>query len=179
MKPALIAALIILLLTTACVRLVSTAQPMSGRNPFTPAADARLCAAADLQTSSSAHEDVGVVILGVTLINASKRPCSLQNPPQVTLFDAAQPLDVQVTQAESLQTPPAPAVLTIAPGESVILILTWRNHCGAAPKTGPAVNLALPGGETLNIQAGAPVVPRCEAANAPSTLTVNPYSYPP
>jgi hypothetical protein len=179
MKPAPLAALILLLLTTACVRPASTAQPMSGRNPFTPAAGARLCAAADLQTSSSAHEDAGAVILGVTLINASMRPCNFQNPPQVTLFDADQPLDVQVTQAEPLETPPVPTVLTIAPGESVILILAWRNQCGAAPKTGAAIHLALPDGETLNIKTGAPVVPRCDAANAPSTLTVNPYSYPP
>jgi hypothetical protein len=179
MKPACLAALTILLLTTACVRLASAAQPMPGQNPFTPAADARLCAAADLQTSSSAHEDAGAVILGVTLINASMQPCSLQNPPQVTLLDADQPLDVQLIQAEALQTPPVQAALTIAPGESAILILAWRNSCGAAPKTGPGIRLTLAAGETLNIKTGAPAVPRCDDPNAPSTLTVNPYSYPP
>jgi hypothetical protein len=152
---------------------------MTGRNPFTPAADARLCAAADLQTSSNVHEDTGAIILGVTLINASTRPCSLQNPPQVTLLNADQPLAIQMTEAEPLQTPPIPAALTISPGESAILILVWRNYCGGALKNAPGIHLALAAGETLNIKAGAPAVPRCEAATAPSTLTVNPYSYPP
>jgi len=177
MKSALLAALTILLLTTACVRLASTAQP--GRNPFTPDADAPLCAAADLQTSSNAHEDAGAIILGVTLINASRRPCSLQNPPQVTLFNANQPLDVQTTRAEPLQTPPVPTALTIFPGESAILILAWRNSCGGALKDGSVVHLMLGTGESLDLKTGASAVPRCETASAPSTLTVSPYSYPP
>jgi hypothetical protein len=150
---------------------------MSGRNPFTPAAQARLCGAADLQTSSNTHKDDSGVTLGVTLINTSTSPCSLQNLPQVTLLDADRPLDVQLVQAGEGGTPVA--VLPISPGESVILILVWRNYCGEALKDGPSVRLALPAGESLTIQADASAVPRCEATNDPSTLTVNPYSYPP
>ena len=174
MKPSALIVLLIVFLTSACVRPVSTAPPMTGRNPFTPQPATRLCAAADLETSSNAHDNTEALILGVTLINHSKSPCSLLGPPLVTLLNADQPLDVQLIQAES-----GAAILTIAPGEGVILIVTWRNYCGSALKDGPGIHLTLSESESLNIKPEVHAVPRCETANAPSTLTINPYSYPP
>ena len=172
MRPALLA-LIIVLLTSACVQPASTSQPFKGQNPFTPEAAAHLCTAADLQTSSSAHNETGIVTIGVTLINQSENTCNLQSPPQVSLR-AVPPLDLQLIQTKA----DAPT-LSISPGESVILTLSWRNYCGPALKNDLKLHLALEGSEPLNIQTKLLVFPRCEDGKAPSTLTINPYSYPP
>ncbi len=175
MKRLTLLALTFLLLTSACERSESTANPMSGRNPFTPVAVARPCGAVDLQTSSNSYDDAGAVVLGLTLINTSKSVCSLQGPAQVTLLDAGQPLDVQRVQAGE----DAPLALGVSPGESLVLILAWRNYCGPALKDSPVIRLALANEESLSTRADVSVIPRCEAASDPSTLTVNPYAYPP
>jgi hypothetical protein len=179
MRPVSFIALIILLLTSACVRLASTSQPFNDQNPFTPAAATQLCSAADLQTSASAHEAGGVVTLGVTLINQFTSPCSLQPPPQISLLDADQTLDVEHLQAEPESGVPQDSLLMISPGESIVVALTWRNYCGEALQNGPDILLTLTGGETLTIKPNLRVSPSCEDASAPSTLTINPYSYPP
>jgi Protein of unknown function (DUF4232) len=166
--------LIFLILASACVRPASTLEPVT--------AAARPCAATDLQTSSSSNGTAGSVVLGVTLINQSGASCALGGQPHITLSDhpntpgaGGQPLDVRIEAAPGVP----PASLSIAPGESVIAILTWSNYCGAALKDGPTIHLALQAGESLDIPTAAEAVPRCTAQNEPSTLTVNPYSYPP
>lgn len=178
MKHLVILALTIFLLT-ACELQASTAQP--GQNPFTPAPEARLCTAADLQASSNAHDSPDALALGVTLVNGSGTPCSLQNPAQVTLLDAGSPLDVQIIQAQAgpdeLGVPPES--LAVSPGESAVLVLEWRNACGETIQNGLTLLLSLPGGERLEIETDVPAVPRCTSPDNPSTLIVNPYSYPP
>jgi hypothetical protein len=176
MKPAIFISLAILLITSACVRPISTAPATSGRNPFTPEAEALLCVATDLETSSSQHVDGGGGILGVTLINRSENSCKLQNPPQVALLGANGPLEVESSaSANESET----EELTIASGESAVLVLVWDNYCGAALTNGPIISLTLPGGEKLDVRADAASVPGCQDAAAPSTLTIHPYSYPP
>lgn len=174
-----ILALTLLLLTTACELSASTAQP--GQNPFTPAPDARLCAAVDLQASSNAHDSPDALALGVTLVNGSGTACSLQNPAQITLLDAGSPLDVQTIQAQVGPDEPGvpPEMLTVSPGESAVLVLEWRNACGQTLQNGLTLLLSLPGGERLEIETDVPAVPRCTSPGDPSTLIVNPYSYPP
>ena len=168
-------ALIILLLTSACVRPVGTTEPFKrAQNPFTPEPAASPCAAADLETSSSAHEDAGAVTLGITLINRSQHTCTLQSPPQPGLSNAGQPLDVELIQLKA----DAPT-LGISTGESMILIVEWRNYCGEALKDNPEIHLALTESESLTIKTSLTAFPHCENENAPSTLTINPYSYPP
>jgi len=166
--------LLIVLLTAACTRLGSTPQPAAS-----PTGALRLCAAADLQTSSSSNAATGAIQLGVTLINISKSPCVLVEPPQVALNGKSAPLDVQIIDAAADQTPPAPAGVSIAPGNSVIIILVWRNYCGAALTDGPVIHITITTDQALDVRAGLDAVPRCDAAGAPSTLTVQPYSYPP
>jgi hypothetical protein len=174
MRPVILVALTILFLTSACERPASTAQPFTGQNPFTPEAAAHLCTAAELQTSSNAHDESGFVILGITLINQSQHACNLQPPPQVSLRSAGQILDVERIQATTDET-----TLRIAPGESLILVMGWRNYCGKTLKDHPEIDLALTESETLTVQTELTAFPPCENANAPSTLTINPYSYPP
>lgn len=175
MKPVALASLVFVLIASACVRTGSTVPTVVGQNPFTPAASPRLCAAADLQTSSNARENAGAVTLGVTLINASQRPCTLQNPPQVALLDVGRRLDIQPLQAETEHL----GTLRLLPGESAVLVLIWRNQCGAALEDGPTIRLVLPDDENLDVPVDAASAPNCDAANDPSTLVVNPYSYPP
>ena len=175
MKPVALISLVLLLITTACVRPGSTVPVIVGQNPFTPAAISRLCTAADLETSFNARENAGAVTLGVTLINASQKPCNLQNPPQVALLNVTQTLDLQSFEDETEHL----ATLSLLPGESAILVLVWGNSCEATLESGPIIRLSLSDGESLDIPVDAGSVPRCEAINAPSTLIVHPYSYPP
>ena len=160
-------------LMSACTRLVSTPAPEPSLT-----GGIRSCTAADLQTSSSSNGASGAIVLGVTLLNQSKSPCALVGPPEVTLTDGSRPLDVEILPAED-QTQPAPAGLTIAPGESAVAILLWRNYCAQAPKNGATIHLVLPSGESLEIKTDIMAIPRCDVKDQPSTLTVNPYSYPP
>jgi len=181
--PTSLLALAILFLTAACIRPVSTAQPDDGSNPFTPVAGPRLCAAADLQASSNAHEAPDSLALGVTLVNQSGTRCGLQNPPQVTVDGLEPPPDVRDASASAEGTPSgqgAPAgTLIVSPGESAVLILAWRNYCGEMPGDGPTLHLTLSEEETVEINVDTPTAPRCEDTSAPSTLDVNPYGYPP
>ncbi len=164
--------LTLLIVSCACTRTASTLAPRPS-----PTSEVRLCSTADLQTSSNSNGATGSIVLGVTLVNSSKSPCVLVGPPQVTLTVSGRPLDVQIVRVD--QASPSPTALTISPGESAIVILIWRNYCGAALADGPSIQLALTTGQTLDIKADVEAIPRCDAKNEPSTLTVNPYSYPP
>jgi len=160
--------LTIALLTSACVRPASTLKPEP-----TSSGKVRLCGVADLQTSSNPNDAADSVTLGVTLVNTSQSPCALKNPPQVTLIGNGQPLD-----AKTIQTQADSATLTIAHGESAIAVLIWQNYCGETLKDGPSIHLALTTDESLDIK-NVQAVPGCEDSTQPSTLTIQPYSYPP
>jgi hypothetical protein len=164
----------LLLLSTGCTRPVSTALPDSS-----PTVGTALCAASDLGTSSNSNGASGDVQIGVTLVNNSKSACLVIGPPQVTLLAGGHALDVQVIQTPPNQTPPAPAALTIAPGNSVIVILLWQNYCGPPPPDGVTVHLALTTDQALDIPLGIQGAPLCGSQGQPSTLTVAPYSFPP
>ncbi len=174
MKPIVFVLLSILLFTSACVQPASTPPSFTGRNPFTPEAPADLCLAADLQVSSNAQDDDGVISLSITLINQSGHVCNVQPPAQVRLLNGDQPLDVQIVQ---MQTDALP--LKIAMGESIVLLLNWRNYCGEKLQNPLGLRLDLSAGETLTITPNLSALPRCEDDKKPSTLTVSSYSYPP
>ncbi len=162
-------------LSSACTRPASILDPQPA-----PTDELRLCAAADLQTSSSSNDAGGSIVLGVTLVNASESPCILAGPPQVTLTANGQPLEIETLQADTEPVAsPAPAALRIAPGESAIAILVWENYCGETLADGPTIHLGLTTDEALEIKAEGTATPQCAAKNEPSTLTVYPYSYPP
>ncbi len=175
MRPILFVVLSILLFTSACVQPASTPSSVTGRNPFTPEPAAVQCIAADLQvSSSSSQDDAGAISLGITLINQSGHACSVQPPAQVSLVSGNQPLDVQLAQAQTDALP-----LKIATGESIILLLNWRNYCGEKLQNTLGLRLNLSATETLTMTPHLPALPRCEDAKKPSMLTVSPYSYPP
>jgi hypothetical protein len=158
---------------------------MSGNNPFTPAAEPRLCGASDLQSSSNTIDATSAVVLGVTLVNISKSPCVLAGFPQVTLLGDGQTLDLQYVESQPDQppaadaTPSSEAQLTVSPTESALFILKWGNYCGETLKDSPVIHLVLAYGESVDIKTDITTIPRCDAPNNPSKLTINPYSYPP
>jgi hypothetical protein len=165
--------LLLALLTAACERLGGLPQAAASPN-----AAPRLCAAADLQGSSSSNGAGGAIQIGVTLINVSKSPCILVGPPQITLKSGSAALAVQVVQAAAALTPPAPAGLSIAPGNGAIAILLWHNYCGTT-LSGVTIHFTITTDQGLDVQAGAEALPHCEVPGEPSTLTVQQYSYPP
>lgn len=175
MKPILFILLPILLLTTACVRDLGTVEPFTGQNPFTPEAAAHVCPATDLHPSPNVHKEGGNVTVGIALINQSTQDtCNLPPNPQLRLLDGDQPLDVASIAADG-----EAASLNIAPGESVILVALWQNYCAKAPTSDLSMRLTFHDGQTLDVALIPLTVPDCTDSNAPSTLTVNPYSYPP
>ena len=172
----------LLFLLCACTRAASdsppTALPLNFPKPAPGSTP--LCQTADLQTSANFTEATGDLVLGVTLTNQSKNPCALANPPQTTLLNGSgQLLDVQTSSPPGNQTPPAPPQMELAPGESAIISLIWRNYCQPFPNNGLTIRLKLSTGQSLEIVSRALSAPRCDAKNEPSTVTVAPYSYPP
>jgi Protein of unknown function (DUF4232) len=173
MKPLALAALTILLLaTSACVRLASTPPPEPS-----PEKEG-LCRIADLQASSSSSDAGGSLVIGVTLFNISKSPCTLRGYPQMMLTANGKALNIQTVQARVGQESSVPT-LKIAPGESAIAIAVWENYCASAPTGDLGIRLTLATGEGLDLQSDIQSPPGCDASNQPSTLSVNPYSYPP
>lgn len=119
-------------------------------------------------------------MLGLTLTNQTKNPCALANPPQVTLLDASrQPLELQTLDMAPVQMLPAPLEMQLAPGESVIISLIWRNYCQPFLADSLVIRLALSDQFKLDTSTKISTGPNCDAKNESSTLTVAPYSYPP
>lgn len=169
-------------LLSGCTRAASAPPPTEPALNFPTAnpAGTPLCQPADLKTSSNFNDAGGEIVLGVTLTNQSKNPCALSNPPQPSLIDAnSQPLDVQISALPSDQTPPAAAFMQLAPGESVIMTLVWRNFCQTLPGDSLIIRLNLADEKNLEIFINLLKVPNCEVKTDPSTALVATYSYPP
>jgi hypothetical protein len=171
-----------LFLLSACLRPASDLPPTPPPLDFPSPAPGTtpLCLLGDLKTSSNSIDTGEALLLGLTLTNQTKNPCALTNPPQLGLQTGnGQPLEIQAAAMTPVQTPPAPVEVILAPGESVIVSLTWQNYCQPLPKNGLTLQLTLSEQTELKtaIQIGAG--PRCDAKDKPSTLTITPYSYPP
>jgi hypothetical protein len=172
----------LLFLLSACTRPASDSPPteLPLNFPSPAPGSTPLCQPADLQTSSNSNASADGVVLGLTLTNQTKNPCALANPPQVTLLDdSRQPLELQTLGMAPVQTPPAPLEIQLAPGESVIVSLIWRNYCQPLPERSLTIHLRL--SETLKVESLTKLLaePRCAAETEPSTLAIAPYSYPP
>ncbi len=181
-KRLLLITLLTITLTTACTRAASNSPPteLPINFPSPAPGSTPLCQPADLQTSSNSIETGEALLIGLTLTNQTKNPCALTNPPQVALLAGAnQPLQTQLTAMSASQTPPAPAELQLAPGESVIISLVWNNYCQPLPNDHLSIRLALSATQNLDVATRILAAPRCDAKNAPSLLKVAPYSYPP
>ena len=173
---------ILLFLLSACTRAASDSPPteLPVNFPSPAPGSTPLCQPADLQTSSNSTGATGALMLGITLTNKSKNPCALTNPPKVTLLnDSQEPLDVQVSDAPGDQTPPATSQMELAPGESAIVSLVWRNACQPLPNDSLTMRLELSAGQNLDVISKLLSEPRCDNKTEPSALTVAPYSYPP
>jgi len=169
-------------LTVACTRAASSAAPKEPALNFPSPVPGNipLCQAAELQTSSNSLEESGAVTLGVTLTNQSKNPCTLSNPPQVRLLNASgQDLKVETAVSPAVQTPPAANIILLAPAESVIMSLIWRNFCQTLPIESLILNLTLSEKQALEVKMQTPGKPGCDTPGQASSLTIAPYSSPP
>jgi hypothetical protein len=178
----LIIILLLTIVTSACSRAASSPLPTEPALDFpttSPNAQPR-CSASNLEASSNSNGANGAIILGVTLTNISQTPCTLSNPPQASLLNASsEPLDLQTVEVSPEQTPPAPALMQLAPGESAIMTLIWSNICKAPPDDGINLRLELSKDQNLDVKMKINAKPRCDAENEASTITVAPYSIPP
>jgi hypothetical protein len=169
-------------LTVACTRAASNPAPTEPALNFPSPVPGNipLCQAAELQTSSNSLEASGTVTLGVTLTNQSKNPCTLSNPPQVSLLDGnGEDLKLGTAVSPAVQTPPAPNIILLAPAESVIMTLIWRNFCQTLPTDSLILHLALSEKQVLDVKMQTPGKPGCDTPDQASSLKIAPYSSPP
>ena len=174
--------LLITSLTVACTRAASSSAPTEPALNFPSPVPGNipLCQAAELQTSSNSLEASGAVTLGVTLTNQSKNPCTLSNPPQVSLLNGSgEDLKVETTVSLAVQTPPAPNIILLAPAESVIMSLIWRNFCQTLPTDSLILRLTLSEKQALEVKMQTTNKPGCDTSGQASNLTIAPYSSPP
>ncbi|MCX6082974.1 MAG: DUF4232 domain-containing protein [Chloroflexi bacterium] len=177
--------LLIFLLSTlmvACNRAASSPPATQPAVNFPTIAPESLpiCQPSDLQTSSNSNNADGAIILGVTLTNKTKNICTLANPPLASLLDEQKKLiDLKDIYQSQIQTPPAPALVALEPGESVIGTLIWSNYCQLPPAKSQILRLELGKGRTLDIEITTLATPVCADKNRASTINVGPYSIPP
>lgn len=181
--------LLLTMLSPACSRAASLPPPTQPALdfPIVTSSPVAQCQTSDLKTSSNFAETGGAIVLGVTLTNVSKNPCELTNPPQASVVElplrvvdaSGKDLDLQILAIPAAQTPPAPALIQLAPGESVIVSLVWRNYCQALPAEGLGLRLQLAPAQVLEVELDVVAAPRCDSKSEPSTLSVAPYSFPP
>lgn len=177
--------LVILLLTTlaaACTRAASSPPPTEAilNFPILSPGSIPLCQPSDLETSSNSNGATGAIVMGVTFTNKAKNSCTLSNPPQASLLDTSNtPLDLRTVAVPLVQTPPAPALMQLAPGESAIVTLIWRNFCLVPPAEGLILRLELTKDQNLDVEMKGLAAPHCDAKNEPSTISVELYSVPP
>lgn len=178
----LILILMLAIVISACSRAASSPAPTEPALDFPTTSPGSLprCLPSDLEASSNSNGANGAIILGVTLTNISKSPCTLSNPPQASLLSASnEALDLQTIEVSPEQTPPAPALMPLAPGESAIMTLVWSNICKAPPADGINLRLELSKDQSLDVKMKILAELRCDAENEASTITVAPYSIPP
>jgi hypothetical protein len=170
-------------LTAACTRSASSPVPTEPALNFPSPVPGSIpvCQASNLQTSSNSLGASGAITMGVTLTNQSKNPCTLSNPPQVRLLNAnGEALKVESTVSPAVQTPAAQSIILLAPTESVILSLVWRNFCQTLPSESVILHLELSEKQELEIKMQMPSAePQCDASDQTSSLTITPYSFPP
>jgi hypothetical protein len=168
-------------LSAACSRPTSTPQPTEPALNFpTPVlSSVPECAPSDLLTSASSNPSIDGVMLGLTLTNKSGASCKLTNPPQALLLDANnETLAVQNSPLDPIQTPPAPLIMVLAPNDSTIITLVWRNYCQPLPGDKITIRLTL-AQNNAKVEVKLPAPPQCNAKDKPSTIIVAPYSNPP
>jgi hypothetical protein len=88
-------------------------------------------------------------------------------------------LKVGTVVSPAVQTPPAPNIILLAPAESVIMSLIWRNFCQTLPIESLILNLTLSEKQVLEVKMQTPGKPGCDTPDQASSLTIAPYSFPP
>jgi hypothetical protein len=192
MRRALIAAIMLVLLTTAfdaagdrgdgAIPWLPTRPPRAAEPPLSPR-----CRAPDLRAQLQVQGATGSLLGGVLVHNAGRAPCSLRGRPSAR-FDggpaSATALRVIASAADPLDTSliydRASSLRALGPRRSAFVPIFWSNWCPpdvVVTSTGTPPSrlvLVLPGGAELT--AAVDRVPRCDDPAAPSTLAIKPFA---
>jgi hypothetical protein len=174
--------LLLILLTSACSRAASSTQPTEPALNFPTISpdNIALCTSADLATSANSNGTPESIAMGVTLTNQSKNICMLLNPPQISLFNADdKPIVLTTRDILAVQTPPAPAMIQLAPSQSVIISMIWQNYCQPVKTNDLIMHLNLAEDQHVEVKMKLQTMPGCQDQASLSLLSIAPYSIPP
>jgi len=155
-------------------RAVLRLLPVAGAQAPSPSATVE-----ELTATATWQGATGSLAGRILFTNRGSAPLTLQGVPQVAIQDVAgATLEVQ---AEPMPGSGAVLPVTLLPGGRAEVPFVWRNYCG--PKlAGPlSLRVTLPGGQQVIAPVldptGAPLgdTPRCDEANAPSSLAVGAF----
>lgn len=169
-----------MMILTAC-NATGTATPENPARNF-PTADPNsiaLCKPADLKTSSNHTPTNGSITIGISLTNQTKAPCSLVNPPQISLISENKAWSPEIINDQKTITPTLPGLISLSSGESVIISILWQNYCISAATTDLPFELKLSENEGIKINISTSAAPSCVDKKAPNEIIILPYSFPP
>ena len=140
------------------------------------------CTADDLAMSAGGWGGAtGSMAGGAALVNVSVEPCRIGGKPVVELFSKKGAAIAESSRAEAVAGP----TVVLESGGVADVITVWMNWCGDPPVRPLFLRLSLPdGGGSLESEVrewdrGTTSLPRCDLANAPSTIGVpEPFSAP-
>jgi len=163
----------VLLLPLAIVALaVSTpTQPVAAA---TGGGETGACHADDLRAEANYQGATGSLRGAVLLTNGGAAACDIVGQPQLRILDARG--DVM---AEGVPIASTAGVFTLAPGELSAIGFIWRNYCRTPSLPPFTLRITIPDGAQIDVTQDRHgerfgVAPRCDAPNAPSTLTIDP-----
>jgi hypothetical protein len=133
------------------------------------------CRTSALRAQLALQGATGSLVGGVELTNAGRASCSLVGWPQASLTGPGarsarwrvRRLAASPEPPDTLVDPPG-SLRALARGKIARVALFWSNWCGTPPPLG--LRLGLPGGTSVVVSLR--TAPRCDDAQAPSTLSV-------
>jgi len=151
-------------------------SPSTTPSPIGPPA----CSGEQLRLSDGTQGAAGSVQGSLLFKNVASVACTISGRPAVSLVANGTTLAVTVRPTDPWWSvnhtakPRGWPVVTVEPGTSAAVRVSWNNWCGGAATPSPDWSAVLPGsGSTVHVAAG--LVPPCNGPGQPSTLEVGPF----
>lgn len=176
------------LILVACTATTSSSSPPESAQSV-PSNTIQPCTLTDLSLGARWQGGTGSLAGGLRLDLTSPTGCTLPGQLQLELVDGqGQSLSVDEVAAPDLCDATQGATgcvsqdtVEVAPGQSALIRFVWQNWCGPPPSGAVGVDVVLPDesqplSAVITDASGTPSVdtPRCDTADAPSTLAVGP-----
>jgi hypothetical protein len=153
-----------------------------GHSSPPPAASSGSCDAADLRADASLEGAAGSVLGTIEVTNLTRRTCTLEGRPLVTLFSSpGHDVEVRVVpvepqwKADEASAPPGWPVVSLRRGSAAAIRVQWTNPC---PQLTDSALWKVDLGDrrgALDVLGAATSTPPCNGPSTPSTLEVGPY----